>query len=300
MSTSRLFCFGLGFTGVALARQLLQQGWQVGGTCRTAEGCAELGSLGIEARVFDGSGPLDGVAEALAATTHLLSTVPPGVAGDPVLRWHGGKIADLQARPVWTGYLSTVGVYGDHGGGWVDERTPVTPAGIRGQRRVEAERQWQEKTAGQVHVFRLPGIYGPGRNALEQLRAGKARRLVRKGQVFNRIHVDDLVQALLASMNRPGPAPGAPDRIFNVCDDLPAPPQDVVTHAAALLDMEPPPVEDFGTATLSPMARSFYGECKRVRNQRLKTGLGVELAYPTYREGLQAIFRLLAGPESVS
>jgi nucleoside-diphosphate-sugar epimerase len=229
-----------------------------------------------------------------------LSAVPPGAAGDPVLRWHGDQIASLQPKLTWSGYLSTVGVYGDHDGGWIDEETPVAPVGIRGHRRVEAERLWQEKTGGQVHVFRLPGIYGPGRNALEQLRAGRARLLVKKGQVFNRIHVDDLVQVLIASMNRPGPAPGATNRIYNVCDDLPAPPQDVIVHAAALLGMEPPPELDFETAELSSMARSFYGECKRVRNHRIKTGLGVKLAFPTYREGLQAIFQLHTGPESVS
>ncbi|NWG45986.1 MAG: NAD-dependent epimerase/dehydratase family protein, partial [Alphaproteobacteria bacterium] len=198
-------------------------------------------------------------------------------------------IAALAPGLVWVGYLSTTGVYGDRGGEWVDEESPLAPTTERGARRVEAEAGWRalaEAHGLPLHIFRLAGIYGPGRNQLETVRAGTARRLHKPGQVFSRIHVEDVAACLLASLRRP--RPGA---VYNLCDDEPAPPAEVVAHAAALLGVPPPPLEDFETAapTLSPMARSFYAESKRVRNDRLAAELGVRLRYPSYREGLAAL-----------
>ncbi len=189
----------------------------------------------------------------------------------------------------WIGYLSTTAVYGDHGGGWVDETTPLTPATKRGEWRVAAERAWQDfarKQSLNLHIFRLAGIYGPGRGPFAKLRAGTARRIVKPGQVFSRIHVEDIAQTLTASMNAPNA--GA---VYNVCDDDPAPPQDILAFAAKLLNLPVPPEEDFATAEMTPMARSFYSESKRVRNDRIKAELGVKLKYPDYKTGLRALAR---------
>lgn len=277
----RLFCFGLGFSATALARRLLDAGWQVAGTCRTAEKAAALRAQGIEAYVFSPDQPLE--RGALAGTTHLLDSVPPTAEGDRVL---AALTPDIVALPNlrWVGYLSTTGVYGNKDGGWVDESAPVQPATERGKARAVAEAQWMalhDAHGLPVHRFRLPGIYGPGRSALDQMRAGTARRVDKKGQVFSRIHIHDLGSALMASMNRPNP--GA---IYNVADDHPCPSPDVVTYAAELLGLEPPPLVPFEQAELSPMATSFYGENKRISNARIKAELGVTLRYPSYREGL--------------
>ncbi|MGE5145709.1 MAG: SDR family oxidoreductase, partial [Candidatus Eiseniibacteriota bacterium] len=218
--------------------------------------------------------------------THVLSSVPPDDTGDAVLDHHARDIASCRTLQ-WVGYLSTTGVYGDRGGGWVDESDALRPSGARGRHRVAAEDGWRalfREHGLPVHVFRLAGIYGPGRNALAQLRAGTARRIDKPGQVFSRIHVDDIVGVLRASMARP--APGA---VYNVADDMPAPPQDVVAFAAELLDMAPPPLIPFAEAELSTMARSFYDDSKRVHNDRIKRELGVTLAYPNYRAGLRAL-----------
>lgn len=281
---ARLFCFGIGFTARVLARQMVADGWHVSGTARTAEKCAALKADGLDMARFDGTAPLP--AGTLAGVTHVLISVPPGEDGDPVLRQHG---ADLAALPglKWIGYLSTTGVYGDRAGAWVDEDTPIAPDLPRSLRRVEAERGWlalAETTGAPVHVFRLAGIYGPGRSAIDNLRAGTAQRIVKPGQVFCRIHVDDIAQVLRASMNRPDPG-----RIYNVSDDEPAPPQDVITHGARLLGIDPPPEVPFEQAELSPMARTFYQDSKRVKNHRIRRDLGVTLLYPTYREGLKAL-----------
>ena len=192
-------------------------------------------------------------------------------------------IGDAAPQLRWVGYLSTTGVYGDHGGEWVDEATPLTPSTKRGHHRVTAEAQWQAQPLP-LHIFRLAGIYGPGRGPFAKVRAGTARRIVKPNQVFSRIHVDDIAQVLLASIDRPNP--GA---IYNVCDDEAAPPEEVLAHAAALLGVELPPEEDYATAEMTPMARSFYAESKRVRNSRMKEELGVELRYPSYRDGLRAL-----------
>lgn len=279
----RLFCFGYGFSARALAALLPDA--EIAATARSAEAAGELKSLGVEAVPFDGTAPLP--IGALDGVTHVLASVPPDDDGDPVVR-HCGEQLRAAGAIRWAGYLSTTGVYGDHQGGWVDETTPLTPAGRRGERRVTAERQWLELFADRleisVQLFRLAGIYGPGRSQFRAVREGTARRLVKPGQVFSRIHVDDIAQVLKASIERP--RDGA---AYNLCDDEPAPPQDVVAFAAELLGIDPPPEVAFEDAELSPMARSFYGESKRVSNTLIKEELGVRLRYPNYRDGLRAV-----------
>lgn len=279
----RLFCFGYGFSARALAALLPDA--EIVATARSAEAAGELKSLGVEAVLFDGTAPLP--VGALDGISHLLASVPPDDEGDPVVR-HCGEQLRAAGSIRWVGYLSTTGVYGDHQGGWVDETTPLTPAGRRGERRVTAERQWLELFADRpevsVQLFRLAGIYGPGRSQFRAVREGTARRLVKPGQVFSRIHVDDIAQVLKASIERP--RDGA---AYNLCDDEPAPPQDVVAFAAELLGIDPPPEVAFENADLSPMARSFYGESKRVSNTLIKEELGVRLRFPNYRDGLRAV-----------
>ncbi|WP_022727812.1 SDR family oxidoreductase [Fodinicurvata sediminis] len=284
----RFFCFGLGFSALNLAERLQARGWQVAGTTRTVEKAAALRERGIEVWLFDNETPLADPAAALAGSDYLLSSVPPSADGDPVLNAHAQDIAKLHPLS-WVGYLSTTGVYGNADGGWVDEDSRIHPSGTRGQRRADAEAAWLElhRTEGlPVHLFRLAGIYGPGRNQLESLRKGKARRLHKPGQVFSRIHVDDIAKVLEASM-----ANSYPGRAYNVCDDDPSDPAEVVTHAAELLGVEPPPLVPFEEADLSPMARSFYDDNKRVCNRRIKEELGVRLDYPDYRSGLKALLK---------
>jgi nucleoside-diphosphate-sugar epimerase len=283
---SHLFCFGLGYSAQALGRRLSSQGWRVTGTARSSEGGKALSDAGFEALVFDGLAPGPGVAEALRAATHVLVSVPPDAGGDPAIVHHA---RDIEASPSvqWIGYLSTIGVYGDHGGAWIDETTPATPTHERSRWRLTAEDAWRAlgaRSGKPTQIFRLPGIYGPGRSAIERVRDGSARCVVKPGQVFNRIHVDDIAGALTAAIA----GRGAHD-IYNVTDDEPAPPQDVIAYAAELLHMPPPPEIAFEDVQLSSMARSFYAENKRVRNARLRDELGVKLKFPSYREGLQAI-----------
>ena len=277
-----LFCFGLGYTARVLARRLAGRGWEVRGTTRNPEKAAALAAEGYRVWLFDRGRPLDHPAEVLAGVTHVLTSIAPDETGDPVLDAHA---RDLQTVPTlrWAGYLGTTAVYGDRQGGWVDEATPLEPTLARADRRARAEAAWQDSGLP-VHIFRLAGIYGPGRNAFTNLRDGTARRIVKPGQVFSRIHVEDIATVLEASMADPHPG-----RVYNVCDDEPAPPQDVVACAARLLGVEPPPEQAYETAQLSPMARTFYKDNRRVRNTRIKEELGVRLAYPTYREGLQAL-----------
>jgi nucleoside-diphosphate-sugar epimerase len=286
MARNRLFCFGFGYSANALAARLVSSGWSIGGTCRSEARRAELAAIGIEAWVFDGLSGLADPGRALAGTTHLLASVPPDAKGDPVLARHGEEIARLDGL-VWVGYLSTTGVYGDRAGGWVDEASALEPTGTRGRRRVEAEAGWRDLWRHlnlPVHVFRLAGIYGPGRSAFDALREGRGQRIDKPGQVFSRIQVEDLAAVLEASIRRP--RPGA---IYNVCDDDPAAPADVVAFAATLLGVAPPPLVPFEQAKLGDMARSFYADNKRVRNDLIKRELGVTLAYPDYRSGLKAI-----------
>ena len=267
-----LLCLGFGYTARALAPRLLAKGWRVIGTSREA-----VEAEGVEMITWPGQEvPLDGV-------THILNSIAPDAEGDPVLAALGDRIAAAEGLE-WVGYLSTTAVYGHHDGAWVDEDTPVMPSSQRGDWRALAEAQWQAIPGLPLHIFRLAGIYGPGRGPFAKLMAGKARRIVKPGQVFSRIHVDDIAQVLAASIAQP--RPGA---IYNVCDDDPAPPQDVLGHAAELLGLPVPAEVPFDEAGMTRMARSFYGENKRVRNRRIKEELGVELLYPTYREGLRAV-----------
>jgi nucleoside-diphosphate-sugar epimerase len=284
----RLFCFGLGYSAVVLARRRLADGWSVAGTCQSEQKRRDLAALGIEAHLFDRDRPLTAAAAILDGATHLLSSVPPDETGDAVLDGVGRAIVARRDWR-WVGYLSTTGVYGDTAGAAVDEAAPLAPTSARSRRRVAAEAAWlalHSEHGVPVHVFRLAGIYGPGRSPLDKVRDGTAQRIVKPGHAFGRIHVDDIAAVLMASMARPDP--GA---VYNVCDDEPAPPADVVDFACRLLGVAPPPPVAFEAAakTMSPMALTFWRDNRRVDNRRLKRDLGVRLAYPTYREGLQAI-----------
>ena len=280
----RLLIFGYGFSGRALARGMAGRGWEVFATHRNLVGAARIAA--------DGGTPIDladrdALTEALAGTRALLATAPPGPQGCPALNTLVGPLARAGAFPDWTGYLSTTGVYGDRGGGWVTETSRLSAQSVEGARRVGAERDWLEVGRGMgltVTVFRLPGIYGPGRSAFERLRDGRARRISAPGQVFSRVHVDDLAAGLEASITRPR-AGG----IYNLCDDEPAPNSEVIAYAARLLGVEPPPEVALADANLSAAAMRFYGESKRVSNARAKAELGWRPAYPTYREGLASI-----------
>jgi len=281
MRPGRLFVFGLGFSAERLARRLLGEGWAVAGTTRSEERAAALRTEGVDVVLHGPDAPVDPATPALRSATHVLMSAPPGEAGDPVLPLLLDAIQ--AARPAWIGYLSTTGVYGDRGGGEVDETSELRPSGPRQARRVAAEALWRALDPP-AHVFRLPGIYGPGRSALEQVRSGRARRILKPGHRFSRVHVDDIVEALVASMARP--RPGA---VYNVVDDLPAESAEVLAYAAELLGAPAPPAVPFEEADLSPMARSFYADDKTVRNDLIKRELGFKLRYPTYRDGLKAI-----------
>ena len=281
-----LLIFGFGYSARYFARRRAAMFASVCGTRRDGARAAALAQAGVTGLAFDGARHDPRLPQRLAQADALLASIPPDGAADPALRVFRAQIAaapHLQ-RIV---YLSTIGVYGDHDGAWVDETSATQPGSARNKARIGVEQQWLAlgaETGKAVSVLRLAGIYGPGQSVLEKLREGSAQRIVKPGQVFNRIHVEDIARAIAAAL-----APGAPTGIFNVSDDEPAPPQDVMLFAADVLGIDPPPPLDFATATLSPMARSFYGENKRVRNARLKRELGVELAFPTYREGLQAL-----------
>jgi nucleoside-diphosphate-sugar epimerase len=288
-----LLCLGMGFSAEALAARLKPLGWRIQGTVRSPARVRELAGRGLDAcpvEALDGSTIFD------EPGLHVLASAPPTDDGDPFLSRLKPRLQIARRNIQWVGYLSTTGVYGDRQGAWVDEETPVDPISERARRRVEAEQDWLAWGLGAgvpVNIFRLAGIYGPGRNQLVSLREGTARRIIKQGQVFSRIHVDDIAAVLMAAIERKLPA-----RIYNVCDDEPAPPHEVVAFAARLLGLNPPPLEDYETAraTLSPMAASFYQESKRVRNVRIKQELGVRLARPTYREGLSDLLRTLDQP----
>lgn len=274
--TPRLFCFGYSYCAQALATRLRPQGFAIAGTSRKAAGGARLS--------FDGTAPLP--PQALEGTTHLLLSIPPGPGGDSALELHRTILAALPEL-CWIGYLSTTGVYGDRQGEWVDEDSPVMPVSPRSRRRVAAEAAWLAFGAERgipAHVFRLAGIYGPGRSTLDQVREGRAQRIDKPGQVFSRIHVEDIAAVLEASIRRP-----AAGRVYNVCDDEPAAPADVVLEACRLLGVTPPPLVPFEAAVLSEMGQSFWADNRRVRNDRIKAELGVTLSFPTYREGLAAL-----------
>ncbi|MGY3438298.1 MULTISPECIES: SDR family oxidoreductase [unclassified Marinovum] len=278
--THTLLSFGHGYSARAFARLLPPADWRVIGTTRTAENQPALAETGIEPLLFPG----DDMRAALDAADHLLISAGPNEDGDPVLAQLADEIAARAGQFKWVGYLSTTGVYGDHQGGWVDEDTPLAPSTRRGEMRAQAEAEWQAIPGLPLHIFRLAGIYGPGRGPFAKVRKGTARRIIKPGQVFSRIHVEDIAQVLKASVAQPDP--GA---IYNLCDDDPAPPQDVIAYAAALLDLPIPPATPFQQAEMTPMARSFYAESKRVRNDRIKQELGVTLIYSDYRAGLRAL-----------
>jgi dTDP-4-dehydrorhamnose reductase len=283
---SRLFTFGLGFSAQVLAERLNQEGWQIAGTARDKANVERLQAKGYEVVRFTGEPGNQDIVSLLDGTTRLLLSIPPGHDGDPVLAHYREQIAALGSLQ-WIGYLSTVGVYGDQQGRWVDETTKPAPNSERTKARVEAEKAWTafgEEIGRAVHVFRLAGIYGPGRSVFDKLRSGTARRIRKNGQVFSRIHVEDIASVLEASMLRP--RAGA---IYNVADDEPACPGDVVAYAAELIGVPPPPEVPFEESDLSPLARNFYEGSRRIANARMKSELGVKLRYPTYREGLASL-----------
>ncbi len=273
-----LLIFGLGYTGAAIAAAARARGQTVLGTTRgtAGPGCVD----------FAAAGP------AIAAATHLLVTAAPDADGDPVLARHGAAIgAAARAGGLrWIGYLSSTGVYGNRDGGWVDEDTPPAPSGPRGQRRLAAEAAWEATVAGTptaLDLVRLAGIYGPGRSPFDALRAGQARRVVKPGHAFGRIHRDDIVRAVLAAMDRPDGA----RRVLNLADDLPAENAEVISFAAGLLGIAPPPAVAFAdaAATMSPMALSFWADNRRIASRKTQAALGIAWRYPGYREGLEAI-----------
>lgn len=287
-----LLSIGHGYSARVFGRFLLGSGWKVAGTTRSPEKAREMEESGVEPAIWPGSD----ISGKIGDATHLLASVPPGEDGDPFLDAYREALREAAGNLEWVGYLSTTAVYGDRAGGFVDESSETRPATRRGMLRLEAERQWLELLGDlglPVHVFRLAGIYGPGRGPLQKVLSGAARRIVKRGQVFNRIHVEDICGVLAASVRRPNP--GA---VYNVCDDEACPPEEVMEFAARLLGVEPPPLVDFEKAEMSPLARSFYAESKRVRNSRIKDELGVRLRHPTYREGLEAISRSLARRDS--
>lgn len=280
--SGHLLCFGFGFCAAALAKHLQAQNWQISATCREAEKADRLAKNAIRPILLDGAKL---TSKQISSATHiLLSAAPDEKIGDPIFALANEALQEMAAQFAWAGYLSTTAVYGDHGGAWVDENTPLNATTKRGQRRIAAEKAWAA-TDLPMHYFRLAGIYGPGRNALKSLENGTAQRIDKPRQVFSRIHVEDIAQILMASMARPNRG-----RAYNLCDDEPAPPQNVVEYAASLMNLPPPPLMPFDKANLSPMAYSFYSENKRVKNTRVKTELEITLKYPTYREGLTALW----------
>ncbi|MBR0699762.1 NAD(P)-dependent oxidoreductase [Bradyrhizobium diazoefficiens] len=276
----RLFVLGLGYSVRDFVRQHGGSFSHIAGTVRDPAKRDDL--AGIEVHAFSGEPPARETAQQVRDADVLLVSVPPGSAGDPAIAAFGDVLAARRGKIV---YLSTIGVYGDHDGGWVDESTPPQSSLDRARMRVAAEQAWTDIAHGDAAILRLAGIYGPGRSALATLRAGTARRIIKPGQVFNRIHVDDIASAIIAAIRH------GSGGTWNVCDDEPTPPQDVIAYAAELMGVAPPPEEPFATAAMSPMARSFYASSARVSNAKLKRELGVTLVHPTYRHGLDALWR---------
>ena len=285
-STNHLFCFGYGYTCDYLGDQLQEAGgWRISGTTRDREKRNLMRARGIKAWLFDYHKPLGDPAAFLEGVTHLLISTPPDDEGDPAFHIHVNDILELPSLQ-WVGYLSSTSVYGDRAGSIVDESVTAEPRSKRGSRRALAEAQWISLFHNNklpVHIFRLAGIYGPDRSAIDTIRAGLARRVDKPGQIFSRIHVEDIVAVLLASMRAPNP--GA---IYNVADDLPAPSHEVIAYACELLGKPVPPLIPYDDADLTPMARSFYSDNKRVSNDKIKNELGVTLKYPDYKTGLRA------------
>ncbi|MEQ8651309.1 MAG: SDR family oxidoreductase [Kiloniellales bacterium] len=284
---SRLFVLGLGYSAEAVARRALQAGWQVFGTTRDAEKAARLEKAGVSVIRLDQDAAETRVADALSTATHLLASAAPKDEGDPLLTAYDSCIREDAKDLVWIGYLSSLSVYGDRKGAWVEETSQAEPTSAVGRRRLDAEEAWTalgEELELPVAVFRLAGIYGPGRNLLRDLKSGKARRVIKAGQVFNRIHVEDIGGAVMAAMERPEKA-----GIFNLADREPAAQSEVVLEAARLLGVAPPPAKPIDEVELSPMAQRFWTENRRVSSRRIAKDLGYTLRYPTYREGLAGL-----------
>jgi nucleoside-diphosphate-sugar epimerase len=284
--SGHLFSYGHGYSAMALTELLRPLNWQITGTTRSADKALKQIKSGINCRIV----PEQDITHDLQTATHFLTSAAPTEQGDPFLQTHRHNLEKIADQLEWVGYLSTTGVYGDHGGGWVDEDTALTPATKRGKARVKAEAQWidtAQELGLNLKIFRLAGIYGPGRGPFAKVRAGTARRIIKENQVFSRIHVEDIAQILLASINRPKSS-----QIFNVCDDFAAPPEDVIGYAADLLGLPLPPAVSFEEAEMTPMARSFYAESKKVKNDRIKNELGISLIYPDYQTGLTALHTL--------
>jgi nucleoside-diphosphate-sugar epimerase len=281
----KIFCFGFGYTAGFLSEKLAACGWKISGTTTSVAKRDFLKKNGVSAWLFDRDHAVPDPFNTFADVTHILLSVPPDTAGDPVFNVHGIDLAALKNLE-WIGYLSTTAIYGDQNGSWVDETTPPAPASRRGSLRLKAEQQWQSLFLNEglpLHIFRLSGIYGPGRSAIDAVRSGTARRIDKKNHVFNRIHVEDIAQTLIASMNKP--RPGA---IYNLADDAPSTSHEVIQFACNLIGRESPPLIPFEQAEMAPIVRSFYKDNKRVRNDVIKNELGVQLIYPDYRSGLQS------------
>ncbi len=279
MTDDVLLSFGHGYSAQALSPVLTKQGWTVFGTTRARDNLTKIATSGAKPVLWPGTA----IEDYLDQATHLLISAAPDATGDPVLKVMSDQLSARRGQFKWVGYLSTTGVYGDHQGDWVDEKTALTPTTKRGQWRVQAEQQWQD-IGLPLHIFRLAGIYGPGRGPFTKLRHGSARRIVKENQLFSRTHVDDIAQVLAASIAKPNAG-----EIYNVCDDLAAPPEDVIAYAAKLMEVPVPEAEDFTSADMTPMARSFYSESKKVSNTKIKSDLGVKLTYPNYISGLNAL-----------
>ncbi len=289
-ANKKLFCFGFGYTAAALALQLLQYGWSIGGTTTDNDKLKVLKDNNIDALIFDKTHPIFSIDKLLHDTTHILLSIPPGEDGDIVFEFHGDEIKSLPNLE-WVGYLSTTSVYGNYNGQWIDETAITSPINRRGSLRLKAEEQWTELFLEQglpMHFFRLAGIYGPGRSTLDVVRAGNARRILKEGHVFNRMYIDDIVQSLMASMMHPHAG-----EIYNLGDDLPTPSHEVIKYSCELLKMDVPDLIPYDEIDyLAPIVRSFYQDNKRIKNDKIKKDLMVELLYPDYKAGLNACFAL--------
>ncbi len=285
-NTKKLFCFGYGYSCERLGQALnqLPSEWKISGTTRDDDRYNQLKEIGVKPHYFDNNRPLCDAAYTLQDATHLLISIPPDKNGDNAFRAHAEEISQLKNLE-WIGYLSTTAVYGDRNGRWVDEESEISPSSQRGTRRAMAEEQWlslYQNYGLPVHIFRLAGIYGPGRSAIDSVRAGIARRIHKRGHAFGRIHVDDIVGTLIKSFLNPQPG-----QIYNVCDNMPAPSHEVISFTCSLIGKKEPPLIDFEDANLAPITRSFYNDNRRTRNEKIKHELGVELKYPDYKTGLQ-------------
>lgn len=295
--SKRIFIFGLGFTGLRLARAMRAFGWDVAGTVSTQDKASMLAHFGLETYVFDGSQPSDTLMEAVSASSHILSSIPPkkgwqsgDVGGpDPVLNHFSAALTQAQ----WTGYFSSTGVYGDAGEGWVVETAPAGRGSIPG--RAAADQMWQELVGAQPTVFRMPGIYGPGRSALERAERGTLSRIVKQGHVISRVHVDDIVQTVIAAIEA-----HCHGEVFNVADDEPAPRWEMENYACDLLGITPPPLIDYETADIRPQARRFFLQSRKISNAKIKQVLGVKLIYPSYKEGLQGCLATRHTPSHIA